>query len=91
MHRLSAGLCLPGGSTTIQSVSRRCFDFKTDMDLIGGGLLWYERPQLFFHCTKCPTCSHGSQIQHKELSLVFVSTFESLTVTPNAMMQLYGD
>ena len=66
------------------------FDFNTDMDLTGGELLWYARPQLFFHCTVCPTGSLGRQSQHKELALVFVSTFESITVSPNAIMQHNG-
>ncbi len=37
------------------------FNFKTDFDLTGDGLVWYARPQLFskfmllFNCTLCPT------------------------------------
>ena len=35
------------------------------MDLTDGGLLWYARPQLFFHCTVYPTGSLGRQSQHR--------------------------
>ena len=66
------------------------FDFNTDMDLTGGGLLWNARLWLFLHCTMCPTGSLGRQSQHKELVLVFDSTFEPITVTPNAIMQRNG-
>ena len=66
------------------------FDVKTDLDLTGEGLLWYARPQLFFRCTVCPTGSLRQQSQHKELSLVFFSTFEPISLTPNAVMQRNG-
>jgi hypothetical protein len=29
------------------------FNVKTDFDLMGGCLVWYVRPQLFFNCTLC--------------------------------------
>ena len=63
------------------------FDFKFDMDLSGRCHLWYSRPQLFFRCTVCPTCSLRHPRQHKELALVFVSTFEPTSLIPNAVMQ----
>ena len=50
------------------------FHFNTDMDLTCGWLLWYARPQLYFHCTFCPTGSLGRQSKHRELALVFVAT-----------------
>ena len=63
------------------------FDFRTDMDLPSNGLLWYARPQLFFRCLMCPTGSIRHPRQHKELTLVFFSTFELITLTPNAVTQ----
>ena len=52
--------------------------------------MWIARPQLFFHGTVGPTVSLGRLSQYKELALVFVSTFEPITVTPNAIMQCNG-
>ena len=40
------------------------FDFRTDMDLSGGGLQWYAIPQLFFRCTMphwLPSSSQAEQ------------------------------
>ena len=93
MYHLPAGLCHcvclvvphPYNPSPVEG-----FDFNTDMDLTGGGLLLYARHQLFFHCTVCPTGSLGRQSQHKELALVFVSIFASITVTPNAITQSNG-
>ena len=59
------------------------FDFRADMDLSGNGLLWYARPQPFFRCTVCPTGSLQTPSKHKELALVFFSTFEPITLTPS--------
>ena len=59
---MPAGLCFPGGSTTIQSYY---------MDLSGNCLV------LFFRCTVCPNGSLHHPRQHKELALVFCSTFET--------------
>ena len=81
LSRLQAGLCLLGGSTTYNPSPVGVFDFNTDMDLTGGELLWYARPQLFFNC---PASSLGRQ--HKELALVFVSTFEPIIETLNAII-----
>jgi len=52
--------------------------------------MWYARPQLFFRCTVCPTGSLQRQSQHKELALVFFSTFKPISLTPNALMQRNG-
>ena len=54
------------------------------------GLLWYARPQLFFRCTVCPTGSLQTPSKHKELALVFFSTFEPITLTPGAVTQRNG-
>jgi hypothetical protein len=65
------------------------FNLKTDFDLTGDGLVWYARPQLFFNCTLCPTgfkaTMHGGS--HKEVSLVYFSTFEPIDLTPDSIMQ----
>ena len=59
------------------------FNVKTDFDLQGDGLVWYARPQLFFNCTLCKLCPTGAQAAwqsstHKEVSLVYFSTFEPI-------------
>ena len=68
------------------------FNIKTDFDLSGDGLVWYARPQLFFNCTLCPTglkaSVHGGS--HKEVSLVYFSTFEPIDLTPDSIMQRAG-
>ena len=70
------------------------FDFRADMDLSCNGFLWYAgyyaRPQLFFRCTVCPTGSLQTLSKHKELALVFFSTFEPITLTPGAVTQRNG-
>jgi hypothetical protein len=61
------------------------FNVKTDFDLQGGGLVWYARPgpQLFFNCTVtlCPTGDKGFSYSHKEVYLVYFSTFEPIELT----------
>ncbi len=68
------------------------FNLKTDFDLTGDGLVWYERPQLFFNCTLCPTGAKWSVYSgsHKEVSLVYFSTFEPIDLTPGSIMQRAG-
>ena len=68
------------------------FNVKTDFDLTGDGLVWYARPQLFFNCTLCPTGAKGSGSRslHKEVSLVYFSTFEPIELTPDSIMQRAG-
>ncbi len=68
------------------------FNVKTDMDLrlSGEGLLWYARPQLFFHSTVAPVGQLEFKARHTELLLVFFSTFEPNKVTPNSVMQHNG-
>ena len=68
------------------------FNVKTDFDLTGDGLVWYARPQLFFNCTLCPTGAKGSAYKgfHKEVSLVYFSTFEPIELTPDSIMQRAG-
>ena len=55
-------------------------------------LVWYARPQLFFNCTLCPTGAKESMYSasHKEVSLVYFSTFKPIALTPDSIMQLQG-
>jgi hypothetical protein len=66
------------------------FNVKTDFDLQGDGLVWYARPQLFFNCTLCPAGAKGDRGTHKEVSLVYFSTFEPIELTPDSIMQRAG-
>ena len=68
------------------------FNIKTDFDLKGDGLVWYARPQLFFNCTLCPTGAKESMYSasHKEVPLVYFSTFEPIALTPDSIMQQAG-
>ena len=68
------------------------FNIKTDFDLTGDGLVWYARPQLFFNCTLCPTGLKATMHSgsHKEVSLVYFSTFEPIDLTPDSIMQRAG-
>ncbi len=65
------------------------FNVKTDFDLTGNGLVWYARAQLFFKCTLCPTGDKGLAYSglHKEVSLVYFSTFEPIDLTLDSIMQ----
>ena len=66
------------------------FDPIGDLDVTGGGDLWYARPLLFFTCTVCPTGHMGDGTSHKDVSLVFFSTFEPISLTPDSCMQRKG-
>ena len=66
------------------------FNIKTDFALQGDGLVWYARPQLFFNCTLCPAGAKGDRRMHKEVSLVYFSTFEPIELTPDSIMQRAG-
>ena len=66
------------------------FDFAMDMDLSGEGLLWYARPQLFFHCTVAPTGRLRDTGRHRQLALVFFSTFEPITLPIDSIMKREG-
>jgi hypothetical protein len=65
------------------------------MDLSGEGLLWYARPQLFFHCTVAPTgraqwLPRAVTGRHRQLALVFFSTFEPIKLPIDSVMKLEG-
>ncbi len=66
------------------------FNIKTEFDIQGNGLVWYAHPQLFFNCTLCPASAKGHSSSHKEVSLVYFSTFEPINLTPGSVMQPAG-
>ena len=66
------------------------FNVKAYFGLQGDGLVWYARPQLFFNCTLCPAGAKGDRRMHKEVSLVYFSTFEPIELTPDSIMQRAG-
>jgi hypothetical protein len=65
---------------------------KTNSDLQGDCLVWYARPHFSFNCSLCPTSVKGPgySASHKEVSLVYFSTFEPIDLTPDSIMQLAG-
>ena len=66
------------------------FNVTRDFDISGAGDVWYARPQLFFRCTLCPTGAMGDARTYKEFALVFFSTFEPISLTPDFHMQEKG-
>jgi hypothetical protein len=66
------------------------FDPLTDFDMTGGDDVWFARPQLFFSCSLCPTGQTEDKYSHREVSLVFFSTFEPISLTPDSCMQKNG-
>ena len=66
------------------------FNIKTDFDIQGNDLVSFARPQLIFTCTLCPTGAKGRSGSHKEVSLVYFSTFEPIKLTPGSVMQRAG-
>jgi hypothetical protein len=65
-------------------------DHVGDFDITGGGDAWYTRPQLFFDCTLCPTGAMDDSGANQHVSLVFFSTFEPISLTPDSCMQRKG-
>ena len=63
------------------------FDPLTDFDMTGGDDVWFARPQLFFSCSLCPTGQMEDKASHVEVSLVFFSTFEPISLTPDSCRQ----
>ena len=63
------------------------FDPLTDFDMTGGDDVWFARPQLFFSCSLCPTGQMEDKASHVEVSLVFYSTFEPISLTPDSCRQ----
>ena len=66
------------------------FDVQRDFDIQGDGIVWYTRQQLFFSCISCTVCPADEQDnprRHTTLDLVFFTTFEPITLTPDSIMQ----
>ncbi len=84
-HYQQDGVMVPNSPNQAQS-----FNVNTDLDLQWDGLVWYPRPQLFFNCALCPTGAKGFSNSHKEVSLVYFSTFEPIELTPDNVMQQPG-
>ncbi len=63
---------------------------KTVFDVQGNALVWYARPQLSFNCSLCRTGPKGDSCYHKEMSLVYFSTFEPTNLTPDSVLQRAG-
>ena len=63
------------------------FDPLVDFDMTGGDDVWFARPQLFFTCSLRPTGRLQDKSSHREVSLVFFSTFEPISLTPDSFMQ----
>ena len=55
--------------------------------MTGGDDVWFARPQLFFSCSLCPTGQMEDKASHVEVSLVFFSTFEPISLTPDSCRQ----
>jgi hypothetical protein len=66
------------------------FNVTRDFHVTGAGEVWYAWQQLFSKCTLCPTGAMEHTQRHKEFSLVFFSTFESISLTPDSCMQQKG-
>ena len=92
-HCMPAGLCCASGSAAIQSCPcPRPSPSTSELTWICPvtASVLYARPQLFFRCTVCPTGSLQTPSKHKELYLVFFSTFEPITLTPGVVTQRNG-
>ncbi len=56
----------------------------------GGDDVWFARPQLFFSCSLCPTGHMEDKSSHWEVSLVFFSRFEPITLPKDSYLQKSG-
>ena len=63
------------------------FDPSADFDITGEGDLWYAQPELFFSCSLCQAGDQENVSTHTKVSLVFFSTFEPITLSPDHIMQ----
>jgi hypothetical protein len=81
-------LCLAPYPFRLESLHE--FDPLSDFDMMGGDDVWYARPQLFFSCTLCPTGQMGDRGSHREVSLVFFSTFEPIDLQRDSVLQRNG-
>ena len=53
-------------------------------------MVWYGMRALNSSSTLCPTGAKGRSGSHKEVSLVYFSTFEPIKLTPDSVMQRAG-
>jgi hypothetical protein len=58
--------------------------------MTGGDGVWFARQQLFFSCSLCSTGRWQDTSSHREVSLVFFSTFEPMSLTIDSGMQRNG-
>ncbi len=58
--------------------------------MTGGDDVWFARPQLFFSCSLCPTGQMEDKSSHREVSLVFFSTFEPISLPRDSYLQKSG-
>jgi hypothetical protein len=58
--------------------------------MTGGDDVWFARPQLFFSCSLCPTGQMEDKSSHREVSLVFFSTFEPISLLRDSYLQKSG-
>ncbi len=66
------------------------FDPLSDFDMTGGDDVWFARPQLFFLNSLCPTGQMEDMSSHREVSLVFFSTFEPIPLPRDSYLQKSG-
>jgi hypothetical protein len=66
------------------------FDPLSDFDMTGGDDVWFARRQLFFSCSLCPTGQMEDKSSHREVSLVFFSTFEPISLPRDSYLQKSG-
>jgi hypothetical protein len=85
-----AGLRVSGSPFPFRTDPLEEFSVTRDFDNSGGEEVWYARQQLFFRFTLCPTSAMNDFRRHKEVSLVFFSTFEPISFMPDRCMQRKG-
>ncbi len=68
------------------------FDPLSDFDMTGDDDVWYAQLQLFLMCTLrvCLTGQMGDKCSHKEVAMVFFSTFEPISLPRDSNMQSNG-
>ncbi len=58
--------------------------------MTGDDDVWFARLQLFFSCSLCPTGQMEDKSSHWEVSLVFFSTFEPISLPRDSYLQKSG-
>jgi hypothetical protein len=81
LRRQSVGLCLPGGLHPYGPKTADLFDVKTDISGSWSKKTFFDvKTDIFWQLEQ----------RHTELSLIFFSTFEPITLTHNSDMQSNG-